>query len=183
MNKGIWLGSLLAAVVVFVWGFLFWGLPIINPIDSGVDGAKAQEALKQLVPAGKDGVYFVPAMPGDQMTEEWAALHRQGPLVTLIVRQAGAPPMAPTVFLLGFLHNFVTACLIGLLLSKVVGALPSYGARLAFVALAGLAATIWGHAGDPIWMYHPWRFHVLAMIYDIIAWGLTGSILARFVKP
>ena len=180
MRKGLLLGSLLAAVALFVWGFLFWGMPIVQPIDSGVDGAKAQAALKELLT--HDGVYVVPEPPGQEMTEGWKAMHRQGPIATIFYRTRGMEPMAPTVFVLGFVHNLVTCLLIGLLLGKAIPALPSYGARVGFVVLAGVAATVWGHAGDPIWMAHPWRFHLLAMGYDFVAWTLAGAILGKFVR-
>lgn len=180
MHQRTLLGSLLAAIAMFVWGFLFWGLPIVQPIDSGLDGEKAQAALSGLL--SRDGVYVFPEPPGQEMTEAWSALHRRGPLGMIFYRAAGAEPMAPTVFLLGFAHNLITCLLIALLLGKASSALAAYGSRVGFVALAGLAATIWGHAGDPIWLYHPWRFHLLAMAYDLVAWLLVGAILARFVR-
>lgn len=182
MNKGTWLGSLLAALAVFVWGFLFWGLGVINPFDTGLDSVKAQEALKSLVPG--DGVYLVPEMSGSspQEVESWVGLRRQGPLATVIVRQAGAEPVNPVEFALGFLHNFVTALLLALLLGKALSALPTYGSRVGFILLAGAAATFWSHVSDPIWMAHPWRFHLMSMAYDLVAWAIMGAILARFVK-
>ena len=27
----------------------------------------------------------------------------------------------------------------------------------------GYMTTFWGHAGDPIWFYNPWRYHLFAM--------------------
>lgn len=179
MGKGFWLGIVLAAVVLFVWGFLFWGIAPVNPIDTGLDAAKAQEMLRQLVP--KDGVYVVPEMP-HETTEAWTTQHRQGPLAMIFVRTTGGEPMAPMTFVLGFVHNVLTAFLIALLLSKAAGVLPTYGSRLGFVLLAGVAATIWAHAGDPIWLNHPWRFHLLSMFYDVVAWSLAGAVLARYVK-
>ena len=58
MGKGFWLGIFLAAIVLFVWGFLFWGIAPVNPIDTGLDAAKAQDMLRQL--ALEDGVYVHP---------------------------------------------------------------------------------------------------------------------------
>lgn len=181
MRKGMLLGSLLAAVAMFVWGFVFWTTPLGKAAMShGVDADRAQEALRGLFP--EDGAYFVPDMAEGESQESWLERHRRGPLAMVFVHRAGANPMEPMTFVNGFLHMLITCVLIAWLLGKALPALPTYGARLGFVLLAGFAAAFWGHAADPIWFYNPWRFHLLAMVYDLGAWGLAGLILARFVR-
>jgi hypothetical protein len=182
MRKGMLVGSLLSAVAMFAWGFLFWTTPLGKAtLAHGVDSERAQEALGQLFPA--DGAYFVPDRSEGESQESWIGQHRRGPLALVFIHRAGADPMQPIVFVNGFLHMLITCVVIAWLLGKAVPALPSYGARVGFVLLAGFAATFWGHAGDPIWFFNPWKYHLMAMFYDLVAWGLAGLILARFVRP
>jgi hypothetical protein len=98
-------------------------------------------------------------------------------------RREGTDPMAPSVFLLGFLHMLASAFLLALALRTAAPALRAYGARVAFVALVGLFVGVWAHLGEPIWWHQPWGFHVLAAAHDVIGLGLAGLVLARFVRP
>ncbi|MCB1007661.1 MAG: hypothetical protein KDB94_02080 [Acidobacteria bacterium] len=181
MRRGMILGSLLAAIAMFVWGFVFWTTPLgRSTMSHGIDNDRAQESLREIFP--EDGVYFVPDVVEGEAQETWIERHRRGPLATVFYRRAGADPMEPIVFLNGFLHMLITCVVIAWLLGKALPALPTYGARLGFVLLAGFAATFWGHAGDPIWFYNPWKYHLMAMTYDLGAWGLAGLVLARFVR-
>ncbi len=174
-------GSVLSALAMFVWGFLFWTSPLGKATMShGVDPGSVQDALLELFPA--DGAYFVPDVLEGEAEAKWVERHRQGPLALVFIHRAGADPMEPMTFVNGFLHMLITCVLIAWLLGKAAAALPSYGARAGFVVLAGFAATFWAHAGDPIWFYNPWKYHLLAMVYDFVAWSLAGLILARFVR-
>ena len=75
------------------------------------------------------------------------------------------------------------ALLIGLMLRMTWTALPSYGARVGLIALAGLATAIWSEVSAPIWWMHPWGYHVLNFIYAVVAWTILGAIMARFSMP
>ena len=87
--------------------------------------------------------------------------------------------MSGSVFLLGFLHMFLSSLLMGWVLSMALPALTTFGQRWCFVWLAGFAGTFWGHVAAPIWFYHPWGFHVMSMIYGTVAWGLARSTVSR----
>jgi hypothetical protein len=182
MKSRLLIGALLAALAQFVWGFLFWTTPIgMASMAHAPDPERAQRALAELFPA--DGAYFVPDLEeGAGARERWTERHLRGPLGMVFVHRAGADPMAPMVFVNGYLHMLITCVLIGWLLARAGAALPTWGAQVGFVALAGFAAAFWGHAGDPIWFYQPWRYHLVAMVYDLVAWALAGAILARFAR-
>ncbi len=181
MKRDLLIGSVLAALAMFVWGFLFWTTPLGKAaMTPGADPDRVQRALDELFPT--DGVYFVPDLSEGESQERWLERHRRGPLGMVIVRKAGADPMDPLLFFNGFLHQLITCVLIAWLLGKAAPALPGWGAKAGFVTLAGFAATFWAHAGDPIWFYQPWKFHLLAMLYDLVAWALAGAILARFAR-
>ncbi len=177
--KKLVLGALLAAVAIFVWGFLFWATPLSAPVfKQAPDEAAVTQSLAANLPA--TGTYYIPDPRSD--AADFEARHQAGPLVTIFYREAGTPAMTPTVFLLGFLHMFISMLLAGLLLRLAAPALRTYGSKVVFVVLAGVAVGVWGNLGDPIWYYQPWTYHLMTTLYDIIAWGLGGLILARFVQ-
>jgi len=181
MTRNLLLGSLVAAVAMFVWGFLFWTTPLGRmTISHGVRGDVAQRALSTAFV--EEGVYVVPDMDGAEEAESWAAQHRRGPIATVFFRPGGAEPMAPSTFLSGFLHMWATCLLLALLLNRVGFALPSVAAKVGFVALAGFTATFWGQLSGPIWFFHPWPYHLMSVVYDFVAWLLAGIVLARSLR-
>ena len=181
MRKSLLLGSLLAALAMFAWGTVFWMTPLGEAtVARTLDPGRAHDTLRDLFPA--DGAYFFPDFPEGSSQEDWAERHRRGPLGLVLIRHAGAQPMGPMTFVNGFLHMRITCVLIAWLLGRAAPALGSYQARVGFVLLAGFAATFWGQAGDSIWFYGPWRYHLMGMLYDLVAWTLAGIVLARFAR-
>lgn len=181
MNR-LFLGSLLAALALFVWGFLFWGQPWGNPGVQNLSLNQSEAVLSTLGDAvPESGTYFVPDPTDTDNMDRLMELHERGPIAMIFVRKEGINPMAPTVFLLGFLQCLLTAFLIGLVLRAVAAQLPTYRSRVTFAALIGIAAAVWVNLADPIWWHHPWAFHLVSFAYDLGAWVLCGAILARFV--
>ncbi len=71
-------GVIIAAVVIYAWGFLYWGLgPYPKYIwKHPADGDRAGQALVQHFP--ERGTYFVPAA-GDNADQVHARTMRKGP--------------------------------------------------------------------------------------------------------
>lgn len=174
------LGCFLAAVAMFVWGFVFWGL---KPLDPFAHTTLAQEqavaeALADQLPEA--GVYFLPDI-GTGTEAEWVARHEAGPLAMIAFRPGGADPQAPAKMLMGFFHMLVVAALLGLVIWYAN--LGSYGGRFSLAALVGVAATIFPNISQPIWFDLPWRYFLTVSVYDLVAWLLAGAVLAYFVRP
>lgn len=172
--KDLIIGSLLAAVAMFVWGFLFWvvsGIPQ-SALRSTPDAAAAQLALATAFP--DSGAYFVPdpALPPD----EFAALHEAGPLAFVHVRREGAPPMDPGVLLSGFAHNWLTTFLLAWLMLRTSS--PTYLSRVAFIAVAGVAAAFFIDYGAAIWFYADRAFQSVNMLSNAGSWLVAGLVLA-----
>ena len=177
--KKLLLGSLLAAIAVFLWGFVFWA--VIAEVDTVSPDAELalQSAISQHVP--ETGTYVVPTMRTDEA--EYTLRHETGPTAMLFVRSEGSSPMDPATFGAGLLHEFVFALLIGLLLRMSWSALPTYASRVGFVVLAGVAAAFWSEFSAPIWWLHPWEFHLMNALYAVGSWAITGLVMARFSAP
>ena len=178
--KKLVLGSLLGALVMFVWGAVFWTSPLPYSVMGKIpDEAAAGKALLEHFP--RSGTYLVPSPMQDEkvLTE----LSRSGPIATVHIQTRGGEPMSAGVFIFGFLHELIAVFLIALLLSLALPGLPTYGRRLGFVALAGLASSIYVNGANPIWWHHPWPFYLVNGVYDFVAWSATGLVLAGMIKP
>ena len=171
--------SLIAAVALFMWGFLFWTVlePAVGVIQTAPDEvALAQDLAEHL---STEGTYFIPTDTRDQ--QAWMDRHQAGPLATVMFRPGGAPAMDPGVFLRGFLHMLASILLMAFLLRWIARFLGSYGQRLGFVVWVGAIEAVFSNLGRPIWYFQPWDYHLLQAAYTLSSWALVGVILAWFL--
>src|SRR5262249_33656674 len=110
--------SLLAAVVLFVWGAVWWmALPFAGWAMKPMPNEEAVvAALKTGLP--DSGTYFSPYGDQNATPEQEAALlerHRQGPLAQVIYIKDGVDPMAPAAFAVGFVQIVLTTLAAGVL--------------------------------------------------------------------
>ncbi|HUG10896.1 MAG TPA: hypothetical protein VMM36_07775, partial [Opitutaceae bacterium] len=181
MNKYI-LGSFLAALAFFLWGYLYWAVSPLpkSIIHTSPDGDAAGAMLKQMFP--NDGMYTVPGMSLDEETRH--AHHEAGPIATVHIKHAGAPAMTAKYFIVGFAHCWVSALLLTFLLVKASPAvLASYGSRVWFVTLTGVAIAVVSDFSFPVYWGHPWPVYILNAVHIIGGVLVTGLVLAKFVKP
>jgi hypothetical protein len=175
--KNLIIGSFVAAIAMFVWGFVFWvpsGIPQ-GALRSAPDVPAAQAALASAFP--ESGAYFV---PDDSLPpEEFAALHEAGPLAFVHYRAEGAPPMDPGVLVSGFLHNWLTCLLLGWLLMQTRAG--TFVSRVAFLTVAGVAASLFIDYGAVIWFYADRSFQLVNMFSNVGSWLIAGIVLAS--KP
>ena len=176
------LGVLIATLLLYLWGFLYWGLgPYASLIwKQAKDDVAAGEALLQHFP--EVGTYYIPASTHDPKTLE--RLFQKGPIALVhLISTEGRPVMDPSIMVQGFLLNLIVVVLIGLLLRRVSVALLSYSDRVGFVFLAGLTASILIDLGDVVWWRISWDWKLYLAFYHVSAWVLTGLVLGRFVGP
>ena len=130
--KNLVLGALLAAVVLFAWGFVFWGLIPNSGVKMHPDEAVLQQHLAESIP--ETGAYYVPYPAGAGDTESMAR-HEAGPIAFLFIRLEGRPLIPVSTMIGGFLHMLITALLIGMLLRMLLPSLPAWRDRVLFVAI------------------------------------------------
>lgn len=164
------LGSVIAAVVMFALGFVFFGLlgeMMFDPLDPGI-AASVQSSLGGTLPA--TGTYSVPI--GE---EAWM----RGPsAVVQFVAAGGAPDMAMAMGM-GFVHFLLSALLIGYAL-KAVGGDLAHQARV--MVWFGLAAAAFMHLGDPIWYGFAWRNTLFQFVADAVMFIAGGLVLAWWLS-
>jgi hypothetical protein len=180
--KDLLLGSLFAAVALFLWGFVYWAAsPIPFTALKTLDNEVATgQALLEHFP--QSGTYYLPD-PRNPSRDEMDALHKKGPVAIINIDVDGSIPASPGVMLAGFAHMLVTTLMISLLMRLTGNALASYGDRVLFVFLAGVIVAFWTRISDVIWwgLSLPWQMY--NAVYDVSAWLIAGLILAKFVGP
>ncbi len=175
------IGVAIACVVLYVWGFLYWGF---GPYKTHIwkhtrDDAAAGAALREHFP--QNGTYLVPGFANDDATME--ALSKKGPVALVhMIAVGGGPSFDPMMLAKGFVLNLIVIVLIALLLRQVATSLPTYWDRVRFVTLAGLRAAVLIDGGDIAWWHISWEWKLYQAFYSVSFWVIAGLILARFVN-
>ncbi len=178
--KGVILGSIIGGALMFMWGFLFWGVLPFG--DSAISGVADQAGLQAQLEAHLDetGVYMIP-FSADETDAEYQALHAKGPIASIYYRAEGSEPMAPSTFMMGYLHEVAVLLIMGLVLK--LAAVAGFGGRFVVVFLGGLAGSSFSALAGPIWWLEPWNKAVIDLSYQAVAWLLAAFVMAALVKP
>lgn len=162
------LGSILAAVVMFALGFVFFaalGGLMYDPLAEET-AAAVQVALGDTLPA--TGTYSVPA--GEEA-------FMRGPSAIVQYIAAGGVPTLPMELVMGFVHFLLTALLIGYALKAVGG---DFGRQARVVFWFALAASAFMRLGEPIWLGASWRPALYVFVADAVIIIAGGLVLARW---
>ena len=171
------LGAILAGVVIFVWGFVFWGL-IPAPSWSYRSVPESQiEPLGVSIKALERGTYVYPTPEMEDVAEK----HKAGPIYLVSVIPDGYDMGDPVIYGEGIAHTVLAALFAGVLLSWANPALCCYSHRVAFVALLGFFASMWSEPIQSIWFMRTCGASTWHVIYAAIAWFLAGLIMAAIV--
>ena len=168
--RSVAVGAVVAAIVMFVLGFVLFGLVditryMVGPLDAGTAVA-VQGSLGATLP--ETGTYAVP------MDEE--AWMRGPSAVILYVAAGGAPDMAMAMGM-GYVHFLLVALLLGYGLKAVGG---DFGRQARVLLWFAFSATVFMNLGDPIWYGFAWRAHVIEFAADAVMLIAGGLVLARW---
>lgn len=172
------LAPALAAVAMFIFGSIFWMNPLPYKVISGTaDDRAATAALDSIFP--ETGLYLV---PGPQTEPDLAnELFSEGPSAMVHFMKEGQPMMDPAMFLQGYLHYFVVAFLLGLILRQTAGFLTGYCSAVKLSALIGLTGGVLTTLGEPIWWRHLWSWGLINLLYVTLSFMVAGLVLAKFL--
>lgn len=173
-------GSIVSALVLFVWGFVFWVvLPFSKTAVNQLEGPADVQAAASLIEGLQlqDGLTVFPH-PSDQASPDLT----RGPFLE-ISYASDVTYMDPMVFAAGLLHYFVSAVFFGVLLGLARSALPTYASRVLFGLLFGITATVLLNLGQPIWFHRSWTYALGVAGYDTGMGLLLGLVQGGFIKP
>lgn len=172
MNKLI-IGSFLAALALFFWGFVYYGISGIPYNFLGQSSDEVALSLKERFPA--DGTYIFP----DPTTERMEELQKRGPVAMIHIKPDGVPnPMS--MMGTGFIHGWIYCVLLALLLKQICKK-TGYCGRVGFVVLAAAAGAFAARFGDAVWWQQAWSWQISNFAYALVGGLIVGLILAKFI--
>ena len=180
--KKFLLAPFLAALAMFVWGFVYWGTPHNFPYKTlqrtADDGATA-EAISKLLPA--TGAYLLPSpLLGEEKMNELA---KRGPAVEVhIMKEGYGGAEMGKIMGIGFAQNFVIALLLAIMLTGLSKAFRFWTCRVKFCAFLGLLVMI-GELSPAIWWHHSLAWTFANAFYVFMLLTIAGLVLAKFVTP
>jgi hypothetical protein len=183
MNKQLALGSILGAIVLFVWSAIAWML--IPWPGTPLRTFKNEDAVTQAIVASapQSGNYLLPNpdQKGLSSEQQQKAMERmtRGPIVFAAVRLEPFDSMAKPL-VIQFLTQFIVALLATYLLLQTCGL--SYKSRVIFVTAIGVIIFVGGHVDEWTW----WSFSNAYMLMQlgalVIGWFLASLVIAKFAS-
>lgn len=175
------IGGLVAGVVMFFIGFLFWGTPLseiaFNKAND-TDSATVQNALAQGLTQTGTGTYLIPT----PNTQAGTVAYGRGPIATVHFNTAGFAANDPSMMLPGLIFALVS----GLLMSFGIGAVSrenSFPQIARLVILFSLGTTIWTILAQPVFNNFGWTYWVYFFVSETLAFVAAGLIVARWFVP
>jgi hypothetical protein len=183
MSKQLILGSVLGAIVLFVWSFIaFTLIPWPgDPLRTFTNEDAVEAAIVANAP--QSGNYVLPnphkaGLTKEQQDRAGEKLMR-GPMVFASIRLEAMRPF-PVLLLIQFLTFLVSALIATFLLLKTCGL--TYGQRVLFVALCGVLIFLGGKVGDWVWWGFSSAYLMMELGAIVIGWILAALVMAMFVK-
>ncbi len=173
-------GAAVAAVAMFVIGFIFFGpLGLSNLSTRSLDdnqAAAVQQSLAANLPG--TGTYYVPEA-GQSAAQ--TVMYGRGPIATVHYNIGGFAATDTTALIGGLVFNFLVALLIGAALIGIDRRVPDFKSRSRVAVLIAVAAAAYTQLGEPIYAHHDWGHFIYVFIADGLSLAVAGLILAKFL--
>lgn len=176
------LAGFLGGIAMFVWtSIAHIALPLGQTGFSQIPGEATVLASMHHAIGDGAGLYFFPwtdMRHSNAMAEEAAKL-KVNPSGLLIYRPPGSDGMTATTLLVEFGKEFVVSLIAAFLLARTI--LFSYVARVGFVTLVGLGATLTTNVSYWNWYGFPASYTLAAMITDLVGYFVAGLAIAAIL--
>ena len=172
------IGAAVAAVAMFIIGFIFYATPLSRLGMANLDDAQAaavQQALAASLP--RTGTYSVPGTDTPAQTN----MYSQGPIATVHYNTGGFAAEDMTALVMGLVFNFIVALLIGAALIGIDRRVPDFGSRARVAVIIAVGAAAYIHLGEPIYRHHDWGHFIYLFVADSLMLAAAGLILAWFL--
>lgn len=172
------LGSVAAAVAMFVLGFIFFATPLAKIGIAKLDDSQAAAVQSTLaVHLPHTGTYSVPGVDTPAQTN----MYSRGPIATIHYNTRGFAATDTGSLITGLVFNFIVALLIGLALLGIDIRVADFGSRARTVAIVAVAASAFTHLGEPIYLHHDWPHFIYLFVADSLMLVAGGVIVAWFL--
>lgn len=188
MLKSLVLGTILGGLVAFVWSSVSW--EVLGWHEKTLVKFQNDDEVSAVIAshAAQDGTYILPGMPStESMTVEQkknaqAALMekmQKGPIMIAAVRRGGFGSFSRGL-IIQVLSLMAAAFLLTWLLLQTSGL--SYVRRVAFLAIAGLAASVIVDLPNWNWWGFSGAYTAVNLADSTITWLIAGLVIAKVAK-
>ena len=189
MLKSLILGAILGGLTAFVWSFISWGL--LPWHEKQLHSFQNEDEVSAVIAshAPESGNYLLPTGPSQEglsadqkkAAEDIRAQKMQkGPLVFAAVRKEGFGSF-PRVLLTQLLCQMFAALLLTWMLLQTSNL--SYTHRVAFLAVAGLAASVIADLPNWNWWGYSGIYTAENVVDYTLTWLFAGLVIAKVAKP
>jgi hypothetical protein len=181
----ILLGSVVAGIVIFIWGFVAHMLLPLG--EMGLKSVPKEDELNAAIKkeVREPGLYFVPGrdMSKSQSQEEMEAHMAKvtkGPYGFMVIYPDGRDVSFSKRLPIELGTNVVCALLAAIIVSQLR---PGFIVRVASVVLLGLLASVMTLVPYWNWYGFPTDFTLAQIVDHTVGWLLAGIVLASIVRP
>lgn len=175
------LGGIVAGLILFVLGFLFWQTPLSGLAYKNLpdaQGAAVQTALAQNLTQTGTGTYRIP----DPKNQQGALLFARGPIATVDYNTDGFSPTGTA----GLIPGLIVALGAGMLIAFGLGAVAAgraFADLARLVVFGSLGVCAWIFLATPIANHFGWGFWIYAFIAEAVSFIVAGLVVARWFAP
>ena len=189
MLKSLLLGAILGGLTAFLWSFISWS--VLPWHEKQLHSFQNEDEVTAVIAlrSPASGNYLLPTGPpqeGLTADQKKAAEEirtqkmEKGPLVFAAVRKEGFGSF-PKVLLTQLLCQMFAAFLLTWMLLQTTGL--SYARRVAFMAVAGLAASVIADLPNWNWWAFSGAYTAVNVIDYTLTWLLAGLVIAKVAYP
>ncbi len=189
MTKSLILGTILGGLMAFVWSSVSWEL--IGWHEKTMVAFQNEDEVSAVIAshASQDGTYLLPSGPStagmtaEQKKSALAATMQKmqaGPIMVAAVRRGGVGSYSRGL-IIQLLSLMAAAFLLTWLLLQTTGL--SYGRKVAFLAIAGLAASVIVDLPNWNWWGFSGAYTAVNLADSMLTWLVAGLVIAKVAKP
>ncbi|HJQ15765.1 MAG TPA: hypothetical protein VJ859_02085 [Allosphingosinicella sp.] len=174
------IGAVVAAVAMYIIGFLFFATPLAGLGTGRLDdnqAAAVQQALAANVPA--TGTYYVP----DPATRAQSEMFSRGPVAMIGYDMHGFSASDSSMMIGGFVHMLVVALLLALFLHALSRHVRGFGERLKITGIGIAGAAVLMRLGGPIWDHQDWTYAIYVFVADLAMLAAAAVIILKLLPP
>jgi hypothetical protein len=189
MLKSLVLGAVLGGITAFLWSFISWELLPWHEkqLHSFQNEGEVLAVIASHAP--QSGNYLLPTGPSeDGLTADQKKAAQEiriqkmqkGPLMFAAIRKEGFGSF-PKTLVAQVLYQMLAALLLTWMLLQTSGL--SYSRRVAYLAVAGLAASVIADLPNWNWWGYSGTYTAVNLIDYTLTWLLAGLVIAKVVNP
>lgn len=187
MLKSLLLGTLLGGLVAFAWSTVSW--EVIGWHEKTMEAFDKDEEVSAMILSHttKSGVYLLPGAPMEGMTAEQKKAAKQalmpkmqrGPVMFAALKREGFGSFGKGLAI-QVASLFAAAFLLTWLLLQTSGL--SYGRKVLFLGVAGLAASVIVDLPNWNWWGFSGSFTMVNLADTVLTWLIAGFVIAKVAK-